>query len=110
MQAAEDLLQEAARQVQQKHWRSALAAEAEAVAGIRQEHQDVCEKISLKPRPKELPPLPPAKVVGGTKPVFDPAQLPSLLPSQQPEAAVQQSQSALEAARAAWQAVARGRP
>ena len=60
-QAAEELLQEAAEKVQQKHWRSALAAEAEAVAGIRQEAQDTVEKVrglSLVGRHKRLQSMP----------------------------------------------------
>ena len=105
MQAAEELLQDAAGQVQQKFWRSALAAEAAAVTGIREEYQQTVETVTLQPRPRQLPELPPAKIAGGSKPAFDPAQLPSLLPAKQPEEALQQSQNSLDAARRAWQAV-----
>ena len=99
-------MEEATRQVQQRHWRSALAAEAEAVAGIRQEYQDNVEKVTLQPRPKQLPELPAAKYAGAAKSAFDPAQLPSLLAAQQPEESLQQSQNNLEAARAEWRTVA----
>ena len=62
--------------------------------------------MTLKPRPKDLPPLPPAKASTAARVPFDPSQLPSLQPP--PEVASGSSPgamlgNALEGARALWQ-------